>query len=277
MKVNIVHHINVIARSRPEQRIHSSVTQTIEISLHHAAKSLGTEHSEKRQGGYTFDSYSTRISMAWTSLTSLQPSTGDCQDDQKKVRRSERLGSQVQQTPLKNNGDGYLPSPLTHNESTATEERDVTASPPPGRPSQAPPKSSQGSPLHYTQGGLSSPPPTDTQAFSQFIVPPKTFSHEVEDEEAEGVWGYLVPIDDVFGETLVLKERSVCPAPHPDGDFGKGSSKRGRCESTTNYVMEEKQYENLKQKDGFPSAGYLIGRHPECGKHVPARCSTLRC
>ena len=211
------------------------------------------------------------MSMDRIDLTFQQPSTGEEPEDQKKIRRSERLGSQLQKTPLKSKGDTYLPSPLTHNESTATEGRDATASPPEGKPSQINRRSPQASPIHYTQGGLSSPPPSDTQAFSQFVVPPKTFSHEVEDEEAEGVWGYLVPIDSVFGDTLVLKERYVCPAPHPEGDFGKGSKQRGRCEAKDNYVLEEKRYEELKRKEGFPSAGYLIGRHPECGKATSAK------
>ena len=155
---------------------------------------------------------------------------------------------------------------MTHQESTATEDyKELTASPPEGRPSQlrhrTPPNVSQ----NPNTQGLSSPP-SDTQAFSQLIVPPKTHSHEVEDEDAEGVWGYLVPIDEVFGETLVLRTRSACPAPYPSGDFGKGTKKRGKGETgVSSYAKEEKDYEAEKRLLGFPSGGYLIGRHPECG------------
>ena len=91
-------------------------------------------------------------------------------------------------------------------------------------------------------------------------------SHEVEDEEAEGVWGYLVPIDSVFGETLVLRKRVSCPAPYPGQDFGKGTRKRGKGAGDTDYGKEEVDYEANKRAFGFPSGGYLIGRHPECGK-----------
>ena len=194
----------------------------------------------------------------------MKNSTGEGADT-KKPRRSQRISSLTQTTPLKDKNKSYLPSPLTHKESTASEEyKEQTASPPEGRPSQirhrTPPITT---PPNFTQ--LSSPP-NDTQAFSQFIVPPKSLSHEVEDEDAEGVWGYLVPIDDVFGDTLVLKTRSACPAPYPNTDFGKGTKKRAKGQlGETNYNIEEKQYEKEKQISGFPSGGYLIGRHQECG------------
>jgi len=122
---------------------------------------------------------------------------------------------------------------------------------------------------------LSSPPldTQPTQPFSQFIYPPKSLSIDVEDEEAEGVWGYLMPLDNIFGETLVLKKRSACPAPFPGSGFGAGSDERGKqggnqgCGSI-NFVAEELEYEKNKQNLGFPAGGYLIGRHPECGKMV---------
>lgn len=93
-------------------------------------------------------------------------------------------------------------------------------------------------------------------------------SYEVEDEEAEGVWGYLVPIDHVFGETLVLRARAACPAPYPSKGFGKGDETRGRSRSKKNaksFAQEELDYEKNKRAKGFPAGGYLIGRHPECG------------
>lgn len=192
----------------------------------------------------------------------MKPSAGEEQDP-KKPRRSQRISSQAQTTPLDNKS--HLPSPLTHQESTTTEDyKEATASPPEGRPSQirhrTPPVSSPPNP------GLSSPP-NDTQAFSQFLHPRNAFSHEVEDEVAEGVWGYLVPIDSVFGDTLVLRKRVSCPAPFPDGNFGKGTKKRAKgISGDQSYVKEEIDYEANKRKYGFPSGGYLIGRHPECGQ-----------
>lgn len=202
-----------------------------------------------------------------TDSRNLKPSVGEEQDP-KKPRRSQRISSQAQNTPL--DKKSHLPSPLTHYEPAPLDEfKEVTASPPEGRPSQirhrTPPASSP------PRIGLSSPP-NDTQALSQFIHPPNAFSHEVEDEEAEGVWGYLVPIDSVFGDTLVLRKRVSCPAPFPDGDFGRGTKKRGRgaCD-VESYVKEEANYEANKKAYGFPSGGYLIGRHPECGIKTPDR------
>ena len=155
--------------------------------------------------------------------------------------------------------------------------------PPEGRPSQIQHRTPVSSPPYQ---GLSSPP-SDTQPFSQFIYPPKGFSHEVEDEEAEGVWGYLVPLDRRFGDTLVLRKRSACPAPMPKSTFGKGSVARDRpLQWDESYSTEEEAYEENKRTKGscnftlnwpaasanmakgFPSGGYLIGRHPECGMWI---------
>ncbi|KAL8770722.1 MAG: hypothetical protein Q9209_003589 [Squamulea sp. 1 TL-2023] len=191
-----------------------------------------------------------------------RPSAGDEAQDSKKVRRSDRIHSQNQTTPLKNKS--FLPSPLTHQESTATEEyKEATASPVEGRPSQINHRSPISSPPLY---GLSSPP-SDTQPFSQFVYPPTAFSLTVEDEEEEGVWGYLKPIDSIFGDALILKKRTACPAPYPDQTFGQGSESRsiGRC-SSTSYNDEEKEYEKTKRDMGWPAGGYLIGRHPECDR-----------
>lgn len=99
------------------------------------------------------------------------------------------------------------------------------------------------------------------------MYPPKSLSLDVEDEEAEGVWGYLVPLDNIFGETLVLRKRQACPAPYPVSGFGEGTGDRPkRACGARNYVEEELEYEKNKRTMGFPSGGYLIGRHPECGK-----------
>ncbi|KAL8848798.1 MAG: hypothetical protein Q9221_006176 [Calogaya cf. arnoldii] len=191
-----------------------------------------------------------------------RPSAGDEDQDAKKVRRSDRIHSHNQTTPLKDKS--FLPSPLTHLESTATEEyKEATVSPVEGRPSQINHRSPVSSPsLH----GLSSPP-SDTQPFSQFVYPPTAIPLTGEDEEEEGVWGYLVPIDSIFGNTLIMKKRTACPAPYPDQTFGQGSESRsiGRC-SSKSYNEEEKDYEKTKREKGWPAGGYLIGRHPECDR-----------
>ena len=90
----------------------------------------------------------------------------------------------------------------------------------------------------------------------------------MDDEESEGVWGYLVGVDPIFGEPLVCRARAVCPAPFPNSDFGRGTKHRGKAQKDkVNYVNEEKQYEAEKRLKGFPAGGYLIGRHIECGTH----------
>lgn len=224
-----------------------------------------------------------------------QNSTAD-DADLKKPRRSQRISSSTQQsqpetnkTPLKEKNQSYLPSPLTHKESTITEpeadfSRESTPPPPEGRPSQirhrtpnlSPTRDTQGGPNtqgpftqngYNTQGGLSSPP-SDTQAFSQFVFPPEALSHEVDNEEAEGVWGYLVPVDAVFGQTLVLKQRAVCPAPYPKGGFGRGTKERAKGTAGVNFNRQEEHYERTKVSEGWPAGGYLIGRHVECGKRI---------
>ena len=114
----------------------------------------------------------------------------------------------------------------------------------------------------YQENNGSSPySGSQTQPFSQVIYPPLTFAYEVEDEEAEGVWGYLIPIDGKsagYG-TLVMKDREVCMA----GDSER--VKEGVVVSPKKYADEEKAIENGKEAKS-PSRGYLIGRHPECGK-----------
>jgi serine/threonine-protein kinase Chk2 len=61
------------------------------------------------------------------------------------------------------------------------------------------------------------------------------------------VWGYLIPLDQKYGKTLVLNKHNNCP------DETAGTS------STT------EQTPRTKAK-AAAAGGYLIGRHPECGK-----------
>jgi serine/threonine-protein kinase CHEK2 len=102
---------------------------------------------------------------------------------------------------------------------------------------------------------------SQTQPFSQVIYPPPAFAYEVDDEEAEGVWGYLVPIDgksSKFG-TLVLKQRETCMA------SDTSHVKEGSAVSRGKYKEQEKAIEKKKERKS-PSRGYLLGRHPECGE-----------
>ncbi|KAI9818161.1 MAG: hypothetical protein M1827_000786 [Pycnora praestabilis] len=191
-----------------------------------------------------------------------RPSAGEPDQEAKKPRRSQRINSQPQErtTPLSNKS--HLPSPLTRKESSPIAQiKEATVTPPEGRPSQIRHRTPISSPPAQ---GLSSPP-SDTQVFSQFIYPPQYPSHEVEDEEAEGVWGYLLPLDSKFGDTLVLKKRTACPAPSFGSDFGKGTLRKVNGSSSGNkqFQKEEQLYEETKEK-GTASGGYLIGRHPEC-------------
>ena len=139
--------------------------------------------------------------------------------------------------------------------------REGTVTPPEGRQNHVPHHTPMSSPQSQ---GLSSPP-QDTQALSQFVYPPQSWSEDVEDEEAEGVWGYLIPLDRKLGDILVLRKRTACPAPMPRSDFGRGSDRRAHGKLSHCYVEEEEKYEENKRTLGFPAGGYLVGRHPECG------------
>lgn len=149
----------------------------------------------------------------------------------------------------------------------------MTATPPEGRPSQ----------IHHHELPNSlndkyafSSPPQDTQAFSQFVHPAPTLSEEVQDEMEEGVWGYLLPMDQKYGKSLVLRKRNACPLPDSEelSSTKKGAAKRqSKSTKGTDPKKEEDAYENTKFK-GIASGGYLIGRHPECGKSQSFVCWT---
>jgi serine/threonine-protein kinase Chk2 len=158
-----------------------------------------------------------------------------------------------------------LPSPLTHQASSSASEayKEATATPPEGRPSQLNHRTPEGSrsPIHAP---VFSSPPQDTQALSQFYHPKDALSDEVENEAEEGVWGYLLPLDTKYGTSLVLRKRNACPLPDGMASFGKDGGKR-QGKSGKDFGKEEEAYEETKLK-GIASGGYLIGRHPECGK-----------
>jgi serine/threonine-protein kinase CHEK2 len=87
------------------------------------------------------------------------------------------------------------------------------------------------------------------------------YDYEVEDEEAEGVWGYLIAQDAEASENMVLRKRSACPLPKSKMGRNVGN---GRVAKQT-YEKAEEEFEEKKTLE-TPSGGYLIGRHPECGK-----------
>lgn len=147
---------------------------------------------------------------------------------------------------------------MTRDESTT---KDGTISPPVVTPSLDHPLMSP----NHNDGSPSQPPAgSQTQPFSQMIYPPPPFAYEVDDEEAEAVWGYLVPIDgksNRFG-TLVLRERQTCAPKSQCSSNGKSSlSKSNKSKAS------DKKGEKSKEGES-PSKGYLIGRHPECGKYL---------
>lgn len=178
----------------------------------------------------------------------VQASVDANSSDLKKPRRSQRISSQHQpfDTPVEQD---YLPTPLTNTRSTAPDIRhEVTATPP-----ESPSHNRRQSPINAEPSQGVPSPPGDTQAFSQFLYPPRAFADEVENEDAEGVWGYLMPLDDKVDGAFVLKTRDGCS---------------GRDESTQD--KSGRKPSPRKQGTNRAPSGYLIGRHPECGPSAPS-------
>ena len=156
---------------------------------------------------------------------------------------------------------------MTHKESTAELYKEGTVTPPEGIPSQIRHHSPLSSPRLQSQLQKFSSPPSDTQPLSQFVYPPQ--DDEVEDEEAEGIWGYLYPLDSRYGEKLVLRHRGACPAPQ---DLLEINSSNARLKKPKrNPRKAEEDYETNKRMAGLPAGGYLIGRHIECGTERETR------
>jgi serine/threonine-protein kinase Chk2 len=186
-------------------------------------------------------------------------------ESSKKPRRSQRLSqSQItaQTTPISTKQ--HLPSPITHLSSASSSEayKEATATPPEGRPSELNHRALDSNSMIEAPGFSS--PPQDTQPFSQFIYPTSALSDEVKDEVEEGVWGYLLPLDQKYGKSLVMRKRNACPMPDGMEQFGKDDAD-GKSKNGKSFEKEEEAYEQTKLK-GIASGGYLIGRHPECGK-----------
>lgn len=192
------------------------------------------------------------------SLKRARNVSNDSSNGAKKPRRSARLSEAVQQ----------LPSPVTGQESLDTLDTALSHhdSPSPS-PALEDHEHRQRTPEISTSTDLlaMSSPGQDTQTtavLSQFIPPSQRISDEVEDEAAEGVWGYLTPMSGTNYRTLVLKKRTACPMPDATQVAGdKENIPRNNLEA------EEEAYEETKEK-GVASGGYLIGRHPECGEYT---------
>jgi len=185
----------------------------------------------------------------------------DEQESFKKPRRSERLSQRDDghKTPVSTRQQ--LPSPVTH-DTDGTDLRTIkeaTATPPEGRPSQVTHHD------NFSQAYAFSSPPQDTQAFSQNVDPNAPLSDEVEDEVKEGVWGYLFPMDTRHGgRCVVLRKRTSCT----DSPAVPEPSRKGGRRGQRALVKAEESYEQRKIYSGLPSGGYLIGRHPECGRSI---------
>jgi serine/threonine-protein kinase Chk2 len=199
-------------------------------------------------------------------LSQGNASAGDDDSDTKKPRRSQRL-SVGESTPVSKKQQ--LPSPLTAQESTASESstasqafKEGTATPPEGRPSQIQHRTPEPSP---SQRPKLASPIGDTQPYSQFVNQ-KGGLIDDEDEENEGIWGYLLPLNEKYGKSLVLRKRTACPLPGGMENFGKDRGRR-EVNEQKNFEAEEEAYEDTKLK-GIASGGYLIGRHPECGMFI---------
>ncbi|KAF2403660.1 SMAD/FHA protein kinase [Trichodelitschia bisporula] len=184
-----------------------------------------------------------------------QTSVDGEESDLKKPRRSNRISKANPKSESPPPRNAQLPTPVTQTVSdvSATTEpassKERTSTPP-----LVPPKSQYlhpnilSSPLRDAQTQNQ----TQTQQWSQFI-PPISLSYEVDDEEADGVWGYLIPLEGP-GDTLVLKHRTSCVIP-----------KYGVAKTIKNGEHDEKELEYEKDRlKGLSANGYLVGRHLEC-------------
>jgi hypothetical protein len=105
---------------------------------------------------------------------------------------------------------------------------------------------------------------TDTQTDTQLTIP-ESFSslsregYTVEEEIANGVWGYLLPLDHRHGgNSIVLKNTIFSPEQTTSESKFQGSSSQ-----------RDKKLGDVSQLNRTTTAqskGFIIGRHQECGK-----------
>jgi len=190
-------------------------------------------------------------------------SPADEEESQKKPRRSQRLSRRddgdLLKTPVQNKH--HLPSPVTHlaSESTTEFDKETTATPPQERPSQIAGRRGDD---NHSQALAFSSPPQDTQAFSQQDFDPNAPLVDGVDELKEGVWGYLLPLDNRFLRApFVFRKKGACTSPAATLEpaaAAAGAKKGGKKKQGTPAKEQE-------SKDKSPaSGGYLIGRHPDC-------------
>ena len=192
----------------------------------------------------------------------IKGSPPESDSDPKKARRTEPAADRADDQPStaarqnQQQQQQQQPTPVTVAEDSIELRKEETATPPEGRPSQV---SHRDPEERYSQANAySSPPLQDTQAVStQQIEAALALSDEVEDEVKEGVWGYLFPLDTQYGgRCLVMKKRPACGSPSepPEATAGKA------------LMTPNANSGSSKAKCTSSSGGYLIGRHPECGK-----------
>ncbi|KAF2725515.1 Pkinase-domain-containing protein [Polychaeton citri CBS 116435] len=204
-----------------------------------------------------------------SALKRARPSVGE-ENDVKKPRRSARLHDenevQVGLSPVsaRKPKTGALPSPVTKKGTSSADDGATTVTVSPDIAFHRQPTPEASPPQSVINNGLSSPP-QDTQPFSQFLAPPP-IAYEVEDEEKEGIWGYLVPSAGQATEPLILRKRAACPVP---ATAAGGRKQDGRQKvSKKHWQKKEANYEKEKASGGIPAGGYLLGRHPECDRIV---------
>ena len=195
----------------------------------------------------------------------FKPSPGHLDQDAKKPKRSG--ANQADSTTSVFSEPSLASSAAIRNESMITQPDKGTLSPPHNGRAVA---NTDAQP-QFRIDNINSPPP-DTQELSQFVNPIQSISHEVEDEEAEGVWGYLIPIGfSQHQEAVVLKKRDKCGVVLPT----RRSRRKGTPVISQDNTIENESPQERPRPRGSPSSGYIIGRHPECGKSTEAYSHTL--
>lgn len=160
-------------------------------------------------------------------------------------------------TPVAHNQQ--LPTPGVKGDSVG-DSNDITATPPGAKTDEETPRNTDD---QYSQNIALSSPPQDTQPATQFASH-DIVSDEVEDEAAEGVWGYLQAWDPKYGDKpIVLRKRCACP-PNDSVANAYATDRLVDTSGTPVAIREEEAYERTKIK-GVAAGGYLIGRHAECG------------
>ena len=176
-----------------------------------------------------------------TSSSFLQLDTDGDSNELKKPRLSQRVSGQKEQEETPMDYEDYIPDPLKDISSSAQDlHRKATATP----------ESRELSPLLLS----SQSPQEDSTALSQFMSSDRARVGSMVGETDEGAWGYLIPL---FRKDLIKPQEGplVLKTPY------RGAKRDGSTERNA----DNKQGQSSDQVSG----GYLIGRHPACGKYIP--------